>query len=209
MKKLVYILLAVLSTKVQASTTPSDYEEVSYSELVNQLNTQNQTSIKAASAVNDDVYLLGLGYGASFSSFSLNSKSTQKTLGGVRANFGYNLFGPDIFLEGTYIKYQDQKTAESNLSIQDLGAEVNFVNQFQDRTSLRLGGGVGLRFINYASTLEDLNSKIPNFSLHAGVFTKVHKNLQVGADMGARTAFQGNSEDKGSLDMNFRLESIF
>ncbi len=202
-------LLFLLETKVQAQ----EYEEVSYEDLVNQINkkrarvseTSNNTSIL------DDITIhAGFGLLTSSMLVSESVRNSQIQLNGFQLSFGIDLFSPLWVAEAAIRNFGSGSSGSANYSFRELDMKVLYRSAANPGDiGIRVGGGLATQYLTLNDVGASIDESAPASVVFAGVESKVSRNLAIGAELGYRNSLLSNAANRDSVDLTFRLDSFF
>lgn len=204
---LVSFSLALAPSLVWAAQDGS-YEEVSYDDLVNELNAKQKRITNESVSAFDDVRLhAGIGYVNAFTSLSANSKNYGRHASGIQLSLGMDLFSENWYAEGIFRNYGSTDQGSETLNIKDLDIKIGYTDKLQGIWNYTLSTGLSNRFLKFQDSSKNVSvdETTPSFVVSTGLMAQVHKRLSLGAEMSARTAMINQSHDKNSIDFAIRL----
>lgn len=165
----------------------------------------------------DDVAIQGgLGLATSYVSFDSPAlgQNASGLMKGFEAHVGMNLFSRNARAEATFRNFaQDGINNAVHAGMRELEASVVFLPILQDKTLLRMGGGLSERFLDIQSHVfgrwvQD-SSTTPFYSILLGFEHKIAKDVSVGPDFAHHASLDSSSFNKSSWDASFRLNATF
>lgn len=198
------------ATFVQAAARgSSDYQEVSYDELLNELSTKKRAlhGQKRAAEFNEARVHAGLGYANSFTNISVQNQNFNRHATGIQLSVGMDLFSPQWYTEGVFRNYGQNSSGSEEFSLRELDLKIGYTNKLESIWSYNLSAGLSNRFLKFADATKGISvdETTPSLVIGTGFMAQVHKNLSVGAEVGTRSAVINRTADKNSFDFAFRL----
>lgn len=199
-------------TKVWASSarnSGSDYEEVSYDELLNELTSKKQKLQHDNNPVETPLMHIGVGYANSFSNISTNGENFSRHATGIQVNAGTDLVSSEWYAEGLFRNYASNTDGTENFSLRELEGKIGYTNLLQNVWHYTISTGVSNRFLTFTDAARHINvdESTPSLVISTGILAQVHKNLSIGAEMSGRTSMVNRSADQNSFDFAFRLNT--
>ena len=193
-----------------AASDRSDYQEVSYDDLVNELDARKsriQVKSQNHSSFDDVKIHAGIGYVNSFSNISTQQQNLNRHTNGIQLSVGMDLFSKNWYSEGIFRNYGVTSSGSEELSLKDLDLRVGYRQNLERVWDYTLSAGLSNRFLNFSDPAKDIsvNENTPSLVISTGVVGQVHKNLSLGAEVGARSALVSRTADKNSFDLILRL----
>lgn len=213
MKKSSQFLLSALllaSTFVQAAT---EYEEVSYEDLVNRLNQRKTSVIQNANDPLDQIKLhAGFGLISSANNIKAdNSRNDIRYQNGFQLSLGIDLFSPDWVAETALRNFGQVQSGTESRSLREF--DLKFMNRgaFSSGSYYRLGTGIGNRYLRLEDAARgiSISENTPTALFFGGIDAFVQKNLSLGVEAGLRTSMTTETVDKNSFDLTLRLDTYF
>lgn len=206
------LILATLfggTALVQAAPNYSDYEEVSYDDLVNELNAKKTFLRRQNDPVNNTRMYLGVGYANAFTNISAQKQNFNRHTSGVQLSVGMDLMSPQWFTEGVFRNYGVSASGNEELTLRELDLKIGYTNRLESIWSYVLSTGLSNRFMRFTDSSKniDVDEMTPSLSVSTGFFAQVHKRVSLGAEVSAKTAIVNRTSDKNSFDFAFRLNT--
>ena len=203
-------LLTVLTlpTFVQAAYG-SDYEEVSYEQLLEELNTTQRTSVKAQQIRDefDSVRIhAGIGLTNTFMNVISKDSSINEHSSGIQLSLGVDLFSPNWYSEGVFKNYGVSTKGTQELTLREFDLKVGYTNTLKSVWAYTLSTGLSNRFMKFKDSTKSIsfNETTPSLIVSSGINAQIHKNLSLGVEFNAHSALV-ETADKNSLDFALRL----
>lgn len=214
LKSIQFVLIAVSlfssPTLVQAAGSSSDYEEVSYDDLLNELSAKKNTLAKKQNSSLDDVRLhAGIGYANSFSNIAAQKQNFNRHVSGIQLSLGMDLFSPNWYSEGIFRNYGLTSSGNEELTLREFDLKIGYTNKLESIWNYTISSGLSNRFMSFSDPTRniDVDSTTPSLVVSTGFVAQVHRNLSLGAEVSARTAMVNDTADKNSFDFAFRLNT--
>jgi hypothetical protein len=203
----VSILLA-LSTFVQAA----DYEEVSYEDLINQINKRKSKVIRSANDPLDQI-LLHAGFGLISAAHNVKTGGSDnlRHQNGFQLTLGIDLFSPSWGAETALRNFGQTRSGTEIRSLREFDLKVMNRNMISSSAGYRLGAGIGNRYFKLDDDTNNLsiNDNTPTAVFFTGIDAYMQKNFSVGVEGGLRTSMITRSSDRNSVDITLRLDTYF
>ncbi|WP_374079617.1 hypothetical protein [Bdellovibrio bacteriovorus] len=213
LKSIQFVLIAVsffsTPTLVQAAGS-SDYEEVSYDDLLNELSAKKNNLAKKQNSSLDDVRLhAGIGYANSFSNIAAQKQNFNRHVSGIQLSLGMDLFSPNWYSEGIFRNYGLTSSGNEELTLREFDLKIGYTNKLESIWNYTISSGLSNRFMSFSDPTRniDVDSTTPSLVVSTGFVAQVHRNLSLGAEVSARTAMVNDTADKNSFDFAFRLNT--
>ncbi|MEZ0391539.1 MAG: hypothetical protein ACAH59_04945 [Pseudobdellovibrionaceae bacterium] len=208
-KGFLFSLLFFASTLVQAA----EYEEVSYDDLVNQLN-KRKTSVQRGSNDPLDDIQLHAGFGLITSANNVNTgggRDTLKYQNGFQMSLGIDLFSPSWTSELALRNFGQAKSGTETRSLREFDLKFMNRNHLSEGAGYRIGAGIGNRYLKIDDEYNDvsIDDSTPIAVFFGGLDAFVSKNLSLGIETGIRTSMINSTADRSALDLTIRLDTYF
>ncbi len=197
----------LLSTKAWAA----EYEEVSYDDLVNQINKKKNSVTRN---INDplDAQKIHAGLGLLTSANSVNTGEggdTIKYQNGFQISLGIDLFSADWAAEAALRNFGQARSGSETRSLREFDLKFMRRAMFSSNSGFRLGAGIGTRYLKINDVNVDINDTTPTALLFGGLDVYAAKNFSVGLETGLRTSMVTQTTDKGAADLTLRMDAYF
>ncbi|MBS1970486.1 MAG: hypothetical protein JSU04_09260 [Bdellovibrionales bacterium] len=205
----VAFLVQTSSTMVWAMGNLSEgYQEVTYDELVNELNTKKTSVEKKQKAPLNEIHL-GVGYVHSYTQLNVNRSNTGRSQNGLQLSASMNLDSPNLYAEGVFRNFSGSTIAQEDLQILQMDGRLGYINTLTAPWKMNLFGGFSGRMIQASNTAKDysINEFTPSFTAGIGALADIHKNIRLGMEVGGRTSILGKNTDKNSVDFALSLNT--
>jgi len=198
----------VAETKVWAD----DYEEVSYEDLVHQINRRrSQVSESTSSNMLDDITLhAGVSLLTSTLQISEAGKIDNLQMNGFQISFGIDLFSPNWVAEGAIRNFGTGSAGIVNYSFRELDMKVVYrVPAAIGEMGFRAGAGLATQYLNLTDGAYAVNESTPASIIFGGLEGKLSRNFALGGELGYRSALVNTAANRNSLDLSLRLDAFF
>lgn len=208
---LITLSLFTVPTFVQAANKYDGYEEVSYDDLLNELNAKKSSfERKQKDTSLENVRLhAGVGYANSFSNISAQRKNFNRHANGIQLSLGMDLFSPNWYSEGIFRNYGLTTSGSEELTLREFDLKMGYTNKLESIWSYTLSTGLSNRFLKFSDPTQNIDVDVttPSMVVSTGFKAQVHNNISLGAELSARTALIDNTADKNSFDFAFRINT--
>ena len=127
-----------------------DYQEVSYDDLVNELNSQKtRMQVKKTSSFDEVKINAGVGYVNSFSNISTQKQNFNRHTNGIQLSVGMDLFSPNWYSEGIFRNYGVTTSGSEELNLKDLDLRIGYRQNLEKIWDYTLSAGLSNRFLNF------------------------------------------------------------
>ncbi len=208
---LVLGLFSLTATFVQAAASP-EFEEVSYDDLVTQLNRKKVSINENAHDPLDEIKMhAGFGIITSANSVSVQGKDSFKYQNGFQISLGIDLFSPNWSAETALLNFGQANSGSESRSLREFDLKVLHRDLLSPTTGYRLGGGLGTRFLKMEDASQNIsvNDTTPVALFFGGLDAFINKNFSIGAEAGWRSAMVNQTTDKNAVDLTVRLDTSF
>jgi hypothetical protein len=203
-------LFSWTATLVQAATP--DFEEVSYDDLVNQLN-RKKTSITENANDPLDAMKIHAGFGLITSANSVNvqGKDSFKYQNGFQISLGIDLFSANWAAETALRNFGQAFSGTETRSLREFDLKLMRRDLISSTMGYRMGAGIGTRYLKIDDSAQNLsiNDSTPASLFFAGLDAYLSKNMSLGIEAGLRSSMVNQTADKNAADLTVRLDSYF
>lgn len=157
----------------------------------------------------------GIGFATSWASVATpNGAVGSGLMKGVTVNFGTNLFTRKLRAEGAFTSYAQENFDENvKASLKEFELRVMYMNQMNEKTTLRFGLGLAARYLTVDSAnsgqWENYQASTPSSVAMIGFERKITPSVAVGPDLSYRSALIAETIDKSAWNASFRLNATF
>jgi hypothetical protein len=184
------------------------YQEVSYDDLVNELNSKKSNVEKKQKAPLNEVHL-GVGYVHTYSEMYFQNKNSSRSQNGLQLSAAMNLDSPNLYAEGIFRNFSGSTVHQENAQVYQFDARLGYNNELSTPWKYNLFTGFVGRFLDISNSAQNysVNEFTPSFTAGFGSFAEIHKNLRLGFEVGGRTSILGKNTDRDSVDLTIRLDT--
>jgi hypothetical protein len=203
-----FVAILLTSTLAQAA---ADYEEVSYDDLVNQINRRKSSVVQDANDPLDNIKIHA-GFGLLTSANNINTgggRDTLKYQNGFQLSLGIDLFSPQWASEMDIRNFGQAHSGTETRSLREFDLKLMHRNMFSNSTGYRMGAGLGTRYLKLDDGDTHIDNSTPTAVLFGGLDIYAAKNFSVGLESGFRTSMVNQTNDRSSLDFTLRLDTYF
>ena len=209
--KIVFILSFTLfflsfPTKVLAT----EYEELTYDDLVSQLSTKKDQEIKRSRPTSIKSHL-SMGLLNSWTQIGSRGDTITRNLNGYEIATGTDLNSDRVRGEVGLRYYPENHGGSDVTSLRELGGNLQFRNDFSAKWQSKFMGGLALRQLQYADSSRrvDVDTTSAMLMAGAGLETHLSPSVAIGGDVSARLPFGTSTEDKNALDFGIKMDTTF
>ncbi len=207
-----YFLLASLSLISLSLRAEENYEELRYEDLVQKLNQSPRTSAKAYDNGLDEIRLhAGVGFVSGVSSIKMNQVDNMRSHNGLEVRLGVDLFDPQWISYFVFTNYGQSKSGNETRSLRSFAFRVTRVIPQQSQSELRVGLGIGNRYLRLSDASEDLyfDETTPFVGAQVGIAGALSRDLALVLEARAETAMSTQTIDKNSMSFAIGVEGHF
>jgi len=216
MKNQISTLLIATATAFTTNVWAYDDESYSnYDSIVNELkaSAEERQTPEHPDLNWDEVALQGgLSFVTSVPSVALSGVNGTKTasmlLKGFEAHAGANLFSKRVRGELAFRNFVPEDLGSTQVKLRELQARIVFLPPIQDKYFLRMGFGLGARYMDVNLGGNRASTTTPAASLILGFEHKFTHTISIGPDIAYYSPLN-DSFDKSSFDGAIRLNASF
>ena len=208
--KIVFILsFALFLLSFPTKVLATEYEELTYDDLVTQLSTKKEQEVKKSHPSSIKSHL-SVGLLNTFTQIGANDTVTRN-LNGYEIAMGTDLNSDRVRGEAGLRFYPENHGGSDSTSLKELGGNLQFRTDFNAKWDSKLMGGLGIRQLQYTDSSRRLNIDATSAMLMAGagLETRLSSSVAVGGDVSLRLPFGTTTDDKDSLDFAIKLDTTF
>lgn len=195
-------------TLVQAADRNSDYEEVSYDDLLNELHAKKNNLTNEQNSSFDEIRLhAGIGYTNCFTNIAAENQNFNRHATGIQLSIGMDLFSQNWYSEGVFKNYGVTSYGNEEMSLREFDLKLGYTDRLESIWSYSISSGLSNRFLRFTDSTRkiDVESTTPSLIVSTGFNAQIHRNLSLGAEISAHSAITSRTSDKSSFDFAFRL----
>ncbi|MEK2690638.1 hypothetical protein [Bdellovibrio sp. GT3] len=202
-------LFTICSSTMVWAASGSEYKEVSYDDLVNELSQKKSSFEQVKKDANGPQSHIGIGYVNGFTNISTEGESFNRRTTGVQLSAGRDLGSRQTYAEAIFRNYGSNDSFNDEFSLRELEGKVGYTNQIEGLWNYSISGGLSARMMKYVNSSKDLHvdETTPAVVVSSGIFAQLSKHISIGVEGSARTALVNKPSDKDSFDFAFRLNT--
>lgn len=205
-----FLLLTISPPMVLVSRAASteSYEEVTYDELLSELNTK-RAAVESRQKAPRNALSLGVGYVHSLTQLNIRHTTSERSQDGLQIAATMNLDSPHLYAEGVFRNFSGSTLPGEDLQILQVDSRLGYSNAISGQWTYNLFTGFSGRLIQASHSLKNysINEFTPSFTAGAGAMAEIHKNIRLGFELGGRTSILGKNTDQNSMDFALRLDT--
>lgn len=204
--------LALILPISQNANADEGVEELSYSDLVDQLREKRRRVASPIINPLDDIALhASVAMATSLSSFEVDGRNMTRGMNGFQIALGIDLFDPSWMAELALRNFGTRESGTESQSLREVDLKVLHRVSIGQKLGYRVGAGLSTRYLKFSDPAYDvsLSEESPNLIFATGLDSYVTDHVSLGAEIGFRTALVDQSMDKNSVDLMLRLETSF
>ena len=201
---------AFAATLVQAATP--EFEEVSYDDLVNQINLKKSSISENSHDPLDELKIhAGFGLISSANSVSIQGQDSFKYQNGFQISLGIDLFSNNWAAETVLRNFGQAGSGSETRSLREFDLKLIRRDFLSGNLSYRLGAGIGNRILKVDDSSQNIsvNDNTPCAVLFGGFDSYISKSLSVGIEASLHSSMVNQTADKNSGDLTLRLDTYF
>lgn len=206
------LFITIISLGTQAKVQGSDYEELTYDDLVTQLSQKrDQSSLKKNRQGLSTTYF-GLGMVSSLNQLQASGHNYSPSMTGYEFSSGTSLNSEAMRAEANLRFYPQTQAGSETTSLKELGGTIQHRKDLNARWRSKFYGGLSFRFLDFSDSFHQVSiQEISSMLLGgAGIEAKLSSNVSLGGDASLRIPFFGSSTpDKNSLSFGLKLDTSF
>lgn len=208
------LFMAFALSLTPAKVLAEEYEEVSYDDLVHQINQRkSQISSRQESSANFEDLLIHAGFGlvTTATSISYQGNSNLKYQNGFELSMGIDLFSENWATEGVIRNFGQSTSGSEVRSLRELDLKILYRKLPTNKVGFRFGAGLGTRYfkLSDAANGANIDDTTPTALAFGGVDVYLSRNVSLGLETGLRSAMVSSTTDKNSIDTTIHLNTYF
>jgi hypothetical protein len=201
-----------------SSDSSGESEEVSYDQLVRELNSrvskQQRHWVQTNSVDPFDTLKIhfSLGFIQSINTLSINDRTFSRFEDGLQLGVGIDLFSTEWVAEGVLKNFGQSKTDEGTLALREFDLRLAYLQQApQSRMKFRFANGLGARYLRYNGLLSNGNQfqTTPVYSMGIGMLVPVGSHFDIDFEIQSHLSLISDSVDKHGLALVVKLNNVF
>jgi hypothetical protein len=209
--KHICILLTLLFLALNSWADFENYDQI-VDKLSRYTDTKKEVRSRQSSSLRDySMAHLGLGLAQTFYSTGDSGLTSERmqNQGGLLINVGVDLFNPRWGLEGSFANFGRMNGSDADIQLREFSLKALYKPTLSNNWNMRMGVGMSSRFLNINSELGDASYRTPSGLFTLGIDSYINSFISVGADLNFKTAMIGDTVDKNSVDLSFRVDTHF
>lgn len=213
MKSLCSLFLGLALVFSQNALAAAETEEVTYDDLVNQLQ-QKRKRVEKTTADHPLDHLqihLGVGLTTSSTRLAIPESPGERSLNGFQISAGIDLFSPEWVSEIVLRNFGTSQRGSETRSLREIDLRAFHRGTVGQRLGFRAGAGLGTRYFRFSDSRLNISrgEETPCFVAFGGFESYLSNQVSLGVELGARTALIDRSIDRSSFDLMVRLDTFF
>lgn len=205
-----FLMITLLfCTKVQAAKT-LDGEELSYEELLRELNQQkSEVYDDSISSFDSTKIHAGIGYVNSFSNLTVNDEHLERYQNAIQLSLGIDLFSRHWYSEGAFRNYGLTEKATESIYLKQIDLKIGYKDNIQGPWNFLISTGLSTRYLDYSDSAKNINisNTTPSLMGTLGLSAQLNPQLQFNIETTARGALIKSTSDRSSMDFMLKLET--
>lgn len=197
--------------------TESQYEEVSYNELIDELNSRVRAKNKVEEKdVPSDPFervtiQTSFGLMNSIHYLSLPDRKISRFEDGISLGFGIDLFNPEWIAEALIKNYGRSTRTEQTLSLREFELRLSYLESKSTQSSFKLIQGLGARYLKYSAPYlpSTIKESTPIYLIGGSLNSKFSQNFSLGIELTGSIALVTETVDKNSINLNLKFDNHF
>lgn len=194
------------------SAKASEYEEVSYEDLVRKLNSRTGRTSAPVSHPFDDIQVhTGFGFISSMSEVQYQNSSSTRPHYGFQISLGVDLFSSYWAAETSLRNFSPSNQDSESRQLRETDVRVIYKDRGGSGFGYRLGFGLGTRELRINDPLKNISfgENTPIGIGLVGLDQRINRNFSIGLDMGIRPSLVSRSADKIAMDLTLVMAAAF
>lgn len=205
-------LIPIHSVHASSNSAKEEYVEVSYDELLDQLQKrQKQYQYPKVSAFDKAKIRAGIGLVNNFSTFNLNNTTQQRQQNGMQLSLGMDLFSRNWYAESLFKNYGITSYSNEEINLKEWDLRIGHLNYFTTNFGYTISSGISNRYFKYShrNLNIDQNFETPFWTLSSSAFIQATSYVTFGLELNIKTALIDRTQDKSATDFAFRMDTYF
>ncbi|MGE0632841.1 MAG: hypothetical protein AB7O96_10550 [Pseudobdellovibrionaceae bacterium] len=205
---LVFSLVTSLNVPTLAQAADSDYEEISYENLLNQLSIKKPKT-PTRSVIDDTKIHAGIGYIGSTVGLRIGNHEFYRFQDGLQLNLGMDLFSPHWGAELAFRNFGQNKSRKDTLALREFDLKIYKQGENSAGVGYRIGGGLASRYLKFESEEGTIRESTPSSILFAALTTQVTEQVNFVLEGSYRASLVGETIDKRGADFGLLFDTEF
>lgn len=195
----------------------TQYEEISYNELVDELNSRvrakNKVEEKEIPADPFERVTIQTSFGLmnSIHYLSLPDRKISRFEDGISLGFGIDLFNPEWIAEALIKNYGRSTRTEQSLSLREFELRLSYLETKSTQSTFKLIQGLGARYLKYSAPYlpNTIKESTPIYLIGGSVNSRFSQNFSLGIELTGSIALVTETVDKNSINLNLKFDNYF
>lgn len=187
------------------------YQEVTYDDLLKEINGQKKQVVKESSASPlDDVKIhMGLGMVSSITHFTLHSTSYERFQNGIALALGIDLFSESWFAESLFKNYGVTSKESENLALRELDLLLGYKRKLSSNLGYSIRSGLSNRYLNYSNLIHNINHEenSPSLLLSTGLNMEITPSISFDIEVSGQSALVQSTSLKNAVEFSMRINT--
>lgn len=188
----------------------SEYEELRYEDLVQQLS-EKRDSPRKKSTSSEVMMHAGFGFVSSANQIRYPNEVRSRPLSGFQISTGVDLFSEQWLGEFLFRNFANHHSGSETRALRETDWRVVYRNPLSSKIESRFGAGFGSRTFNLSddSSGYAFSQSTTVGLISAGFETLMGRYASLGLEVGIRSALIVQTNDVNAIDLTMRVESRF
>lgn len=195
----------------------TQYEEISYNELVDELNSRvrakNKVEEKEIPSDPFERVTIQTSFGLmnSIHYLSLPDRKISRFEDGISLGFGIDLFNPEWIAEALIKNYGRSTRTEQSLSLREFELRLSYLETKSAQSTFKLIQGLGARYLKYSAPYlpSSIKESTPIYLIGGSVNSRFSQNFSLGIELTGSIALVTETVDKNSINLNLKFDNYF
>lgn len=216
---LVFTSIFCFSNLLWASEYKDDkYEEVSYNELIDELNSRVRAKNKTeeVEVISSDPFervsiQTSFGLINSIHYLTIGDRNISRFEDGLGLGFGIDMFNPEWIAEAQIKNYGKSTRSEQSFSLREIELHLSYREKTEKNVNYKIIQGLGAKYLRYSAPYlsEAIHESTPIYIIGTSLNTKISPNFCLGVELTASFALVSETIDKNSINLNFKFDNYF
>jgi hypothetical protein len=199
------------------TSTESNYEEVSYNELVDELNSRvkarNKVEEKETPSDPFERLTIHTSFGLinSIHYLSLPDRNISRFEDGIGLGFGIDLFNPEWIAEANLKNYGRSTRNEQTLSMRELELRLSYLESKSAQNNIKIIQGLGARYLKFSAPYlaSNIKESTPVYLIGVSVNSRFTQKFSLGIEITGSFALVTETVEKNSINLNIKFDNYF
>ena len=206
-----FILSAVCGVSASVDNPTDSYQEVTYEDLLREINGQKRKISKStiASPLDEVKIHMGIGMTSAITHFNINSTSYERFQNGMTLALGIDLFSDSWFSECLFKNYGLNTRGNEEVVLRELDLLLGYKQDFNANLGYFIKSGLSNRYLKFSelstNTHHDENS--PHFYFATGLNVQMNQHLGVAFEINGQSAVAQSTSLKNAVEFGLRINT--